>query len=199
MLLFLIAGYETTSTALLWFIHLVSKNPRIQTKIKAELGELRHQHLTIEQLDCLPYLDCVLREVLRFVPPANGSVRTLTTDDRLPGSGVPLYRGDQVMIPFHNLTRDSRYWKIDPDRFYPERFESDDKNHLPLASIPFGSGHRQCVGQELAKLELKAVAARLMQQVTFGDGGSDVNAGEYEQKLTIMPKHFAVTIKFDFI
>lgn len=197
MLLFLVAGYETTSTATLWFIHLMSKNPRVQAKIKAELDDHRHDPLSIEQLDSLNYLDCVMREVLRFVPPASGSARTLNLDDKLPGSGVQLYKGDQVLIPSYILSHDKRYWKIDPDLFYPERFLGEDKDHGLYASMPFGGGHRQCVGQELAKLELKAIAARLMQKVTFIDGGSEANAGEYEQKLTIMPKHFRVYVKFD--
>ncbi|CAF1016470.1 unnamed protein product [Rotaria sordida] len=58
-----------------------------------------------------------------------------------------------------------------------ERFMGEDKNHHPYALIPFGSGHRQCIGQDLARFELKVIAARLMQQVTFGDGGPEVNAG----------------------
>src|ERR1700722_14521792 len=108
MLLFMVAGYKTTSTTLAWFIHLISKNPRVQAKIKAELGDNK-QRLSIEQLDSLVYLDCVLQEVLRFVPPVNGTVRTLTMDDRLPESGAQLYKGDQVTISVHNLARDKRY------------------------------------------------------------------------------------------
>ncbi|CAF2710945.1 unnamed protein product [Rotaria sp. Silwood2] len=175
----------------------MSKHPRVQAKIKAELGENKDNHLSIEQLDSLVYLDSVLDEVFRFVPPTNGAARTLTSDDQLPESRIQLHRGDQVFIPFYNLTRDKRYWKIDPELFYPERFEGEDKSHDPYALIPFGGGHRQCIGQDLARLELKAIAARLMQQVTFGDGGSEVNAGGHKQRFTIVPKHIGVTIKFD--
>ncbi|CAF1110832.1 unnamed protein product [Rotaria sordida] len=197
MLLFLVAGYESTSTALTWFIHHISKHPRVQAKIKAELGDNKNSRLSIEQLDSLVYLDSVIDEVLRFVPPTNGAARTLTSDDQLPESGVQLYRGDQVFIPFYNLTRDKRYWKIDPELFYPERFDGEDKSHDAYALIPFGGGHRQCIGQDLARLELKAIAARLMQRVTFGDGGSEVNAGGHKQQFTIVPKHIGVTIKYD--
>jgi cytochrome P450 len=72
----------------------------------------------------------------------------------------------------------------------------EDKNHHSYALIPFGSGHRQCIGQDLARFELKVIAARLMQQVTFGDGGSEVNAGGHLTRLTIMPKYVGVTIEF---
>ncbi|CAF4434591.1 unnamed protein product [Rotaria sp. Silwood2] len=197
MLLFLIAGFEATSTALAWLIHFLSKYPRVQQKIKAELMDIcNSQNLSVNQLDSLTYLDCVINETLRFFPPANGTVRTLTIDDRLPGSGVQLYKGDSVLIPFHNLSHDTRLWSIDPNLFYPERFLGEDKNYNPYALIPFGSGHRQCIGQDLARFELKVIVARMMQQVTFGDGGPDVNSGGHVTRLVVAPKHVGVTIEF---
>ncbi|CAF0803043.1 unnamed protein product [Adineta steineri] len=151
VLFFLIAGYETTSTALSWFIHLAT----------------------------------------------DGSARSLTIDDRLPESGTQLYAGDEVIIPFMNLARDPRYWSVDPELFYPERFLGEDKNHQFYALLPFGSGHRQCIGQDLARFDLKVIIARLMQHVTFGDGGPEVNAGGFVQTVTIMPKHVGVTVQFE--
>ncbi len=197
MLLFLVSGSETTGTVLAWFIYFISKYPRIQTKLKAELGDNKFNRMTVEQIESLTYLDCVLREVLRYIPIVVGTTRTLTTDDRLPGSNVQLHKGDEVFIPFNTLSRDKRYWKIDPDLFYPERFQGEDKDHHLYASIPFGGGHRQCIGQDLARFELKTIVVRLMQHVTFGDGGEKVNAGGYVQKMTVIPKHIGVTITFD--
>ncbi|CAF4996549.1 unnamed protein product, partial [Rotaria sp. Silwood1] len=198
MLMFLIAGFETTSTALAWSIHLLSKYPHVQEKIKAELiNNSVTQLLTPERLQSLIYLDCVIKEILRYSSPFDSTVRTLVADDRLPHSGVQLYKGDQVIIPFSILALDSRYWSIDPNLFYPERFLGEDKNHHPYVFLPFGSGHRQCIGQDLARFELKVILARLMQYVTFGDGGPEVNAGGHLQKMTIMPKYVGITIKFD--
>jgi len=198
MLVFLVAGFETTATALTWFIYLMSKNSRVQQKIKAELRESSdRQNLSLDQLDSLVYLDCVIKELLRYSPPLNGTFRTLTVDDYLPESRTQLFKGDQVHIPFYNLTRDNRLWSIDPDIFYPERFLNEDKNHHLHALIPFGSGHRQCIGQDLARFELKVIAARLMQFVTFGDGGPEVNSGGHLTNVTIKPRHIGVTINFD--
>ncbi len=195
---FLVAGYETTASSLAWFIYLMSKNPRVQQKIKEELIKDGDKHqLTTDRLESMVYLDCVIKEVLRFCPPADGAVRTLTADDRLPESGFQLYKGDSVFIPFHNLARDTRYWSIDPELFYPERFLNEDKDHHPMAFIPFGGGHRQCAGRDLAQFELKVIAARFMQYITFGDGGSEVNSGGHLAGLTVMPKHIGVTINFD--
>ena len=197
LLLFLLAGSETSGTALAWFIYYVSKHPHVQSKLKAELDDNKHTRPTAEQIESFTYLDCVVKEVLRFLPPAAGTTRELTVDDTLPASGVTLHKGDELFIPFYTLARDSRCWNIDPDRFYPERFQGEDQNHHQYAWLPFGAGHRQCIGQDLARFELKIIIARLMQYVTFGDGGEQVNAGGYIQKLTTVPKSVGVTITFD--
>lgn len=191
-------GYTTISTVLSWFIYLVSKHPEVQTKMKKELAEYNHQRLSIEQIESLVYLDSVLCEVLRFVPTSLGSIRTLTADDRLPKSGVQLRKGDQIFISFYNLGRDARYWSS-PDEFYPERFldQSEETINNKAALIPFGGGHRQCPGQDLARFELKVICARLMQNITFVDGGPQVNSGGYQQRDTVQPKHIGVAIVFD--
>lgn len=197
MLGFMIAGYETTSTALAWFIYFMSKYPHVQQKIKEELMSNGYgQDLTLDQLDALVYLDCVINESLRFFPPIEGTIRTLTVDDLLPESGIQLYKGDSVYIPFYNLAHDTRYWSIDPELFYPERFLGEDSHHNPYASLPFGGGHRQCIGQDLARFELKVIIARMMQHVTFIDGGPDVNSGGHETRFTILPKHVGISIEF---
>jgi len=197
MLSLLSAGYSTTSTSLVWFIFFMSKYSHVQNKLKKELSQYDIQHLSLEQLDSLIYLDSVIREIFRFLPPVSGTLRTLTTDDQLPISGAHLNKGDHVFIPIYNLNRDERYCEgsIHPDQFYPERFliESNDQ----ITSMTFGGGHRQCIGQDFARIELKAICARLMQYVTFGDGGDKVNAGGFIQTDTILPKHIGVTITFD--
>ena len=96
----MVAGYETTSTALSWFIYLMSKNPRVQQKIKAELMvDNTHEDLTLDRIDSLIYLDCVINEVFRFYIPVSGTVRMVYMDDCLPKSGAQLFKGTQVFIP----------------------------------------------------------------------------------------------------
>ncbi len=58
-------------------------------------------------------------------------------------------------------------------------------------------GNGQCSGQDLARFELRVIVARLMQHVTFGDGGPQVNAGEQVQTIALMPNHVDITIMFD--
>jgi len=199
LIAFMVAGSDTSSTALAWFIYYMSKHPRVQQKIKAELADDYDdkRSLSLHRLDSLVYLDAVINEVFRVSPPFDGTFRSLMVDDRLPHSGAQLYKGDQVYISFPNLSRDPLYWSIDPELFYPERFLEEDKSHHPYALTPFGGGHRQCMGQDLSRFQLKVIIARLMQHVTFGDGGPQVNSGGHVAKFSICPKYVGVTITFD--
>jgi cytochrome P450 family 4 len=199
LIVFMIAGSDTSSTTLSWFIYYMSKYPRVQQKIKEELMDT-YDHkrlLSIDHIESLVYLDVVIKEVLRITPPFDGTFRTLTNDDRLPGSGTQLYQGDQVYISFYNLSRDPQHWSIDPQLFYPERFLEEDKSHHPYASTPFGAGHRQCMGQDFARFQLKVIITRLMQYVTFHDSHTELNTGGYITQFSTIPKHLAVTITFD--
>jgi cytochrome P450 len=198
MISFLIAGFDTTATALSWFIYGMSKNPHAQQKLKAEVkGEDGRYDLSVERLDSLVYLDCVINEIFRYYAPSEFVTRTLLVDDRLPKSGFQLYKGEEIALASCVVARDPELWSIDPERFYPERFLNEDKNHRPYAFFPFGAGHRQCIGQDLARFELKVIIARLMQHVTFGDGGPELNAGGYILRAMTCPKKVGVTINFD--
>ncbi|CAF1552045.1 unnamed protein product [Didymodactylos carnosus] len=72
-----------------------------------------------------------------------------------------------------------------------------DKNHNPYTLGIFGSGHRACAGQDLARLELKTIVTQLMQYVTFVDRGEEKNSDGKLQGLMTAPKHIGVYIRFD--
>jgi cytochrome P450 len=107
---------------------------------------------------------------------------------------VSIRRGQTIIIGMHNINTDARYWHHgDPTKFIPERFLGEDKNHHPYAMLPFGGGHRACLGQDLAWLELKVIIVRLMQRgITFED--TPENTGGYEERLTCFPKKMAVRV-----
>jgi cytochrome P450 len=163
----------------------MSKYPRVQQKIKTELRvDNRSEDLTLDRIDSLVYLDSVINEVVRFCICVSGTVRIVYIDDCLPKSSAQSSKGTQIFIPFYNLARDSRLCSIDPGVFYPERFINEDKDHHLHALIPFGGGHRACVGQDLSRFELEVIIARLMQYVTVGDGGPQINSGGFISVIT---------------
>lgn len=195
----ILAGYETTSTALSWFIFYMSKYPHVQQKIKDELKEhglTPDATLTYEMIEKLIYIDCVAKEIMRFAPIAAGILREATDNDIL--DGYEIRKGDLMLIAIQNLHQDSKYWNIDPTKFYPERFLDEDKCPLRYAYLPFGGGHRACMGQDLAMLELKTAITRFMQRVTIEDPGHEHNnSGGFVQYFTCFPKHMAVRITSD--
>ncbi|CAF1040197.1 unnamed protein product [Rotaria sordida] len=82
-------------------------------------------------------INALIKEVLHFSPPSSGTVRTLTINDYLLHSGFHLYKGEQIIILFYNLARNQRYWKIDPNIFYPERFLNEDQEPLSICIYSF--------------------------------------------------------------
>jgi cytochrome P450 len=195
----ILAGFETTSTALSWFIFYISKYPDVQKKIKNELKEhflTPDMPLTENILDQLIYIECVTKEILRFSPIAAGIVRQAISDDII--DGIQIKKGDVFLIAIQNLHQNSKYWKIDPKIFNPERFLDEDKCPPRYAYMPFGGGHRTCIGQDLAFLELKTIITRLMQRITIQDPGEEANnSGGFTQRVTCYPKHMAVRVIMD--
>ncbi|CAF2806300.1 unnamed protein product [Rotaria sp. Silwood2] len=196
----ILGGFDTTATVLSWFMYYMSKNPQVQKKMKDELKQHNITKDTLlddfNLLDTCEYIDCVIKETLRIAPLALGSFRTVTEDVTIDGANIR--KGETVVSAFSLMQSDSRYWKLDPKRFIPERFfgiDAPDANHHPFAFAPFGGGHRICAGQELARLELKLIITCFMLFVTFVDAPG--NNGGYCQKMTITPKEVAVFVKFD--
>ena len=200
----ILAGYGTTYTALAWFIFYTSKYPHVQQRMK---DELRDHHLLITDdtecfppltqdiLDSLTYCECVTKEVLRLAPIAGATTRIALHDTMV--DNVPVRRGQTVLIALNNMNTDARYWHhAKSTAFVPERFLNEDKDHHPYSMLPFGGGHRACIGQELAWFELKIIIVRLMQRgVTFED--TSENLVGYEEHVTCEPKHLVVRVRMD--
>ncbi|CAF0771106.1 unnamed protein product [Rotaria sordida] len=195
----MVAGFETTSTALSWFFFFMSKYSDVQAKIKEELyrhGLTSDAILTPEDLDELVYMECVMKEILRYAPITAGIVRQATRDDVI--NDIIVKKGDIFLIATQNMHRDPRYWKIDPMKFLPERFLDEDKHPTPYAYMPFGGGHRACIGQDLALFEFKIAITQLMQRITIEDAGNEANnSGGFIQRITCFPKHVAVRVYMD--
>lgn len=195
----ILAGFETTSTALSWFFFYMSKYPHIQENIKNELKQFNltsNIQLTEDILDKLIYIDCVTKELLRFAPIAAGVLRQAIYDDII--DNIRIKKDDIILIPIQNLHKNNNYWNIDPNLFYPERFLNEDKYPPKYAYMPFGGGHRNCIGQDLALLELKIAITRLMQRITIQDPGYRFNnSGGYTQRITCFPKHMTLRVIID--
>ncbi len=167
VLTLLIAGHETTASALTWAWHLLATHPEAQEALRREIaqvvGSRAPQYADLSQLI---YCRQVLEETLRLYPPAWLITRRAAQADQLDGHAVPA--GAIVIISPYTIQRHPAHW-IEPDRFKPERFSPNrtDQSWPRFAYIPFGAGPRICIGQNFGIIEAMLILASVAQQYWF--------------------------------
>jgi cytochrome P450 len=163
---FVIAGYETTSSALEWTLILLAQHPSAAERVRRESREVcGGRSPTPADLPRMPYTRMVIDEALRLYPPVFGLSRRVLQDAELGGYHVS--KGMQVLVSPYALHRSPALWE-DPDRFDPERFapEPAAQRHR-YAHVPFGAGPRQCIGNAFALMELQVIIPSLIGALHF--------------------------------
>jgi len=160
---FFVAGFETTASAMSFTSYFLSKNPRVQDKLRNEVREVKKKNggkLTYEGLSQLNYLECCIMETLRMYPPLPQIFRKCTKDYVFE-DGAKVEKGTAAFIPIHAIQHDPEYFE-DPEEYKPERFIGG--NIKPGTYLPFGDGPRICIGKRLALLAAKLGLAYLIDQ-----------------------------------
>jgi len=159
----LLAGHETTATALGWAWYALAQNPEVEAKLHAELDEvLGDRDPEPDDLSRLRYTDAVFSETLRLYPPASAFGRRVLEPCDV--GGYALEVGAGVVISPYVVHRNPRYYP-EPERFRPERFEQNDRPEF--AYVPFGGGARRCIGDAFARMEGVLVLATLARRFRF--------------------------------
>lgn len=148
-----VAGHETTASALNWTWYLISMHPQVEARLHAELDAAPQLAAPDpSQTESLPYTQQVINEALRLYPPGWVLSRRTIEADVLGGYEIP--PGSNVLLPLYLLHRHPRFWK-DPDLFWPERFAPEHETERPrFAYMPFAAGPRHCIGETLAVYEM---------------------------------------------
>lgn len=151
--LFLIAGFETSSTLLTFTAYELALNPDIQTRLREEIKRVLEKNqgeCSYEAVQEMEYLDMVVHEVLRKHPSVARIDRTCTLEYEVPGTTIKLKPKSVVSIPVIGLHYDPLYFP-DPERFDPQRFCPEVKaKRSPYVYLPFGAGPRNCIGARFA-------------------------------------------------
>ena len=181
VLVFLLAGHETTATALTYALHHLGRHPSVQEQVRAEADAVGGVP-TAEQAGALSYTMMTLKETMRLYPSAPLIGRRSVADDEL---GDYLITGGSDVIPAPWIThRHPDFWPspetFDPSRFTPEQ----EKARHRYAWHPFGGGPRACIGQHFSMLEGAIVLAGLVREFDF-DSPADVPA--YKSDITLRP------------
>lgn len=152
----LIAGHETTATAIAWALYWIHKLPEVRLKLMKELEPWQHNDFT--SITRLPYLTAVCNETLRIYPVA---LVTLPRRVEKPMQlmGYDLEVGTLLMGCIYLVHhREELYPKS--KEFRPERFL--ERQFSPYEFLPFGGGIRRCVGVALAMYEMKLILKTIM-------------------------------------
>ena len=160
VLTLMLAGHETTSTALTWTLALLSRFPESRRRLEAEVDEvLAGQLPAADNVERLRVTRAVIEESLRLYPPAWTIERDAVHADDV--CGVPVGAGSTVVISPYLVHRHPEFWPA-PDGFDPERFLSDGRRPR-YAFMPFGGGRRVCVGAGFAMFEATLILAAIAQ------------------------------------
>ncbi|TYH45343.1 hypothetical protein E1A91_D11G251300v1 [Gossypium mustelinum] len=167
----MLAGRDTTSSALTWFIWLVSRHPIVENKIIEELQsklpaeETKKRRLfNAEEVKDLVYLHGALCEALRLYPPVPFQHKEPLKPDILP-SGHPVHPTMKILFSLYAMGRIKSFWGEDCLEFKPERWINERgriKHEPSYKFMSFNAGPRTCLGKDVAFLQMKAVASAII-------------------------------------
>lgn len=157
LLTLLVAGHETTASALTWALYWVHADPAVFNQLMEELTSIDGEDLAA--IMQLPYLNGVVKETLRIEPIVPIVARCLQEDVRLGGYDYP--KGT-VLSPCIYLTHHREDLYPEPKKFKPERFIG--KKYTSTEYLPFGGGVRRCIGAAFAEYEFKIALSTILKE-----------------------------------
>ena len=153
----ILAGHETTATALFWSLYLLALDPASQEQLAAEVREATaNGGLDLERLK---FTRAVVDETMRLYPPAFLIARTAAAPDTVAGFSVR--KNDVILIAPWLLHRHEKLWR-EPNAFIPRRFMPPAPPPDRFAYLPFGVGARICVGAHFALVEATLALAKII-------------------------------------
>ena len=153
----ILAGHETTATALFWSLYLLALDPASQDALAAEVqGATVNGALDFERLK---FTRAVVDETMRLYPPAFLIARAAAGPDTV--AGRPVKSKDVILIAPWLLHRHEKLWR-DPNAFVPARFMPGAPPPDRFAYLPFGVGARVCIGAHFALVEATLALAKII-------------------------------------
>jgi len=175
LVIFFIAGHDTTAKALSSAIYFLAVNQIVQQKAREEaitfLGDAPEDVLpSVEETKQFKYINQIMKESMRLFPPATGvTPRKTTTDVDLGPYHIP--KGSLVGMDIYGIHHNPANW-VDPDQFDPERFAEGGENEVKMGNgngasyswIPFSNGARQCIGMNFSLAEQRVVLSMFLRK-----------------------------------
>jgi len=177
LMTFLFAGHETTALTLTWAMYHLHRNPAAFLSLMQELDSLEDN--APERLASAPYLKATVQETLRINPIVTETLRKLKAPLQLGEYHLPV---GMAVAPATVLAHYNTATYDDPESFRPERFV--ERSYSPFEYMPFGGGHRRCIGAAFASYEIAIVLGSLLKRFKF----------ELVDTAPVLPKRRNVTL-----
>ncbi|XP_019183432.1 PREDICTED: alkane hydroxylase MAH1-like [Ipomoea nil] len=167
----IIAGGDTTASALTWFFLLLAQNPQVEAKILHHILQLKQNKKVFKVEECqkLTYLHAAICESLRLFPSVPLNHKIPIEKDILP-SGHVVTPNIKIIMSFYSMGRMDTVWGEDCMEFKPERWISPDGGikRQPSYKYPvFNAGPRSCIGRDMAFTMIKMIAATIICHYQF--------------------------------
>ncbi|XP_060755323.1 cytochrome P450 3A30-like isoform X1 [Neoarius graeffei] len=163
-MIFIFAGYETSSSTLSFLFYNLATNPETMKKLQEEIDQTfsNKAEIDYDSVMNMDYLDAALNESLRLFPIALRLERVCKKTVEINGIIIP--KDTVITVPIYALHRDPEYW-TDPETFNPERFTQKNKESIePYVYMPFGLGPRNCIGMRFALVAMKLAIVEILQR-----------------------------------
>ena len=183
------AGTDTTLTTLRWFLLFMAAHPEEQKIVQSEMDRCLKdgEEPTLKDRISMPRLEAALAEVqrIRSVTPL-GIPHGTSEDTRIGDYDIP--KGAMIVPMQWAVHTDPAYWP-EPLKFQPDRFLAEDGSFLkPESFLPFQSGKRVCVGEELARMILFLFAGTILRAFVVSVPSGETADLEGECGITLVPK-----------
>ncbi|KAK7871480.1 hypothetical protein R5R35_010202 [Gryllus longicercus] len=172
---FMFEGHDTVSSGLGFCLWLLAKHPQCQERAYEELYGIfgdSNRDTTVQDLQEMKYLECVIKETLRLYPSVAIFLRELDEDVKL--DTCLILAGTTIAFLPYFMHRHPDYFpepeKFDPDRFSPDRAQGRN----PYAYIPFSAGPRNCIGQRFAMMEMKSLVSKVLRYYKLLPGTTEL-------------------------
>jgi len=151
----ILAGHETTATALFWSLYLLALDPATQEEVAAEVQGTSGR----VEVERLKFTRAVIDETMRLYPPAFLIARAAYAPDAF--AGLKIKAHDVILMAPWLLHRHEKLWQ-NPNTFMPQRFMAPNPPPDRFAYLPFGAGPRVCIGAHFAQIEATLALAKVV-------------------------------------
>jgi len=170
LLIFYLAGHDTSANVLNWALLELARNPVVHANVMNEIDSVMGDTdkltcPTHAQLEEMPYLEMVLKETLRLYPAAPSITRMVPETFEFKGMVFP--KGTSLSSSMFLIHRDPELWP-EPEKFDPERFSKDNcADRHTFAFLPFSAGPRICIGKNFFYMESKILLVTMLRSLKF--------------------------------